>query len=194
MGSSPYRPKWVFYMVSERVMFPRTHVGSHHARFDFELRPSVELDASLAFVPPCLSTEEDARLGSVVKGGCLRHVMGSSPYRPKWVFYMVSERVMFPRTHVGSHHARFDFELRPSVELDASLAFVPPCLSTEEDARLGSVVKGGCLRHVSITMQKSGGVIALFILYTEGPILTSSKKKYNTLIWVGGPEPVGEGD
>ncbi|PKI54051.1 hypothetical protein CRG98_025545 [Punica granatum] len=40
MGSSPCRPKWVFYMVSERVMLPHAHVGSHNARFDFEVAKS----------------------------------------------------------------------------------------------------------------------------------------------------------
>ncbi|PKI58793.1 hypothetical protein CRG98_020783 [Punica granatum] len=36
MGSSPYRLKCDFYMISERITFLRACVGSHHARFDFE--------------------------------------------------------------------------------------------------------------------------------------------------------------
>ncbi|PKI59115.1 hypothetical protein CRG98_020481 [Punica granatum] len=112
-------------MVSERVMLPRTHVGSHHARFDFEVAKSA---------PPVNQAQEWS--GSVPRPKWVfymvservmlprTHVgshharfdfeMGSSPCRPKWVFYMVSERVMLPRTHVGSHHARFDFEVAKS--------------------------------------------------------------------------------
>ncbi|PKI37736.1 hypothetical protein CRG98_041887 [Punica granatum] len=40
IGSSLCRPKWKFYMVSERVMLPHAHVGSHHAIFSFEAAKS----------------------------------------------------------------------------------------------------------------------------------------------------------
>ncbi|PKI56715.1 hypothetical protein CRG98_022875 [Punica granatum] len=33
-------PSGYFYMVSERVILPRAHVGSHHARFNFEVAKS----------------------------------------------------------------------------------------------------------------------------------------------------------
>ncbi|PKI69293.1 hypothetical protein CRG98_010294 [Punica granatum] len=41
MGLSLCRPKWEFYIVSERVILLHTHVGSHHVIFGFKADKSV---------------------------------------------------------------------------------------------------------------------------------------------------------
>ncbi|PKI41377.1 hypothetical protein CRG98_038263 [Punica granatum] len=117
---------------------------------------SVELEASLVFVSPYPSTEEDARLGSVVKGGCFRHVAPVGPHIATWAQVRVGPSGYFiwyqsglcfrMSTRICAWTHTMPGLVCPSAAKSAPHVSVPPHPSTEDEPGSRSIVEDGYLR------------------------------------------------